>query len=424
MLLRYFLLIELLTSSPLQATEQEDQPEQRLPAPPYSQPIDSKIKPQQPSPAPTPQQADSDKKKRDTRQPPLQLLGQEVQPGSSQTLSWFSSQLPGSFVIPIPVLVVHGSQPGPSVCITSAIHGDELNGIEINRRVIHSLSPDKVRGTVISVPVVNLSGLWRGDRYLSDRRDLNRFFPGQEDGSATAQVAYQLFHNIISHCDTLVDLHTGSLARENWPQLRADLTQDAIAEMVTGFGPISVLQSLAPAGSLRGAATAAGIPTVVMEVGGPMRLNTQLVGQGVDSLNAYLSSAGVIKRQNFFKTPQPIFYQSSWIRARSGGILINQVELGGQVKRGQILGEIHDPINNSTSFVEAPFAGVMLGRAQNQFVSPGYALFHIGKRRSLEELERQGEADKQSVIEQSNSQMGLTTEASAASSSATKPDTH
>ena len=331
------------------------------------------------------------------------LLGQAIEPGSSRTLHWYSSQLPGAFEVPVPVLVVHGLHSGPVVCLTSAIHGDELNGIEINRRVIHALEPSTIRGTVISIPVVNLSGFWRTDRYLSDRRDLNRYFPGREKGSAASQLAYQLFELIIRNCDQLVDLHTGSMARENLPQLRADLTLAAVAQMVKGFGAISVLQSLGPTGSLRGAATRAGIPAVVMEVGGPMTLDTRLVEQGVKSLRNYLSSIGVRPRQVFFSQPQPVFYQSHWVRASEGGILINQLELGSRVKRGQLLGEIHDPIRNITIEIDAPFDGVILGRARNQFVSPGYALYHIGKQRSLEELERQAEQQKQSLIEQQNS---------------------
>ncbi|WP_414631196.1 M14 family metallopeptidase, partial [Alcanivorax jadensis] len=154
---------------------------------------------------------------------PLPLLGRQVEPGSFATLHWTPDQSFASIATPVPVLVAHGDKPGPRLCLTAAIHGDELNGIEMVRRLMYELEPDQLAGTVIGVPIVNLDGFRNGSRYLSDRRDLNRYFPGNKKGSAASRVAHSLFSNIVRHCDYLVDLHTGSQKRVNQPQLRADL---------------------------------------------------------------------------------------------------------------------------------------------------------------------------------------------------------
>lgn len=341
---------------------------------------------------------------------PLKLLGTEIPTNSSVTLEWHSGHLPGGFEVATPVVVIHGKEAGPRVCITAAIHGDEVNGVEIARRVVQGLEPEKLKGTIISVPVVNIDGLWRKDRYMSDRRDLNRAFPGKVDGSTASRVAHSLFNNIILKCDSLIDLHSGSMYRENITQLRVDLTIPAVANLSKQFGAISVLQSIAPLGSLRGSATAAGIPTVVMEVGGPFTLDEALVETGVKALRSYLSSVDMLPRSFFWSSPQPVFYASEWVRSYQGGILINKVSLGQKVNKGQLLGEISNPINDEVEMVYAPFNAVVLGRAQNQFVSAGYAVFNLGERRSIEDLEQQAEQIKKKVIENNAEQMGLSKE--------------
>ncbi|MCM2679591.1 succinylglutamate desuccinylase/aspartoacylase family protein [Echinimonas agarilytica] len=337
----------------------------------------------------------------------LELLGGSVAPGTEQALGWFSGHLPGGFQMATPVVIVHGSEPGPRICLTAALHGDEVNGVEIARRVVQNIDPAQLKGSIISVPVVNMDGLWRKDRYMSDRRDLNRAFPGSPNGTTAAQVAYSLFNNIVKHCDSLIDLHSGSMYRENLPQLRADLTTTAVADMASEFGEIAVLQSLAPLGSLRGSATAAGIPTVVMEVGGPFTLDVGMVEISVKSVRSYLASQGMIKRSYFWSKPQPIFYESKWVRSRQGGILINEVELGEKPRKGKLLGVVRNPITDSVEEIRAPFDAVVLGRAQNQFVSAGYAVYNLGKRSTFEDLEQKGEVVKKSVARKNAQELGL-----------------
>lgn len=335
-----------------------------------------------------------------TEAKPFKLLGSEILPGETRSLHWRSGQSIGSFEVPIPVIVVNGTKPGPVLCLTSAVHGDELNGIEIVRQVIHDIDPKKLRGTVVGVPVVNIDGFWRKARYIGDRRDLNRFFPGKKDGSHPSRVAYSLFNEIIVHCDALVDLHTGSYYRENLPQLRADITIPQVSDMVKAFGLITALQSAGPVGSLRRAATSAGIPAVVVEIGGPLSLEPEMVNSGVKSVRNLLGSLGMVRKINFWTTPQPVYYSSKWVRSDAGGILINIKKLGAKVEKGDQLGEIKDPITNATTPVTSPFDGIILGRAQNQFVSPGFALYHIGLKSSPEELEEEAIKEKKKIVEQ------------------------
>jgi len=153
----------------------------------------------------------------------LALLGTEVPSATSTRLAWTPNQSFEGIFSATPVLVVNGAEAGPTLCLTAAVHGDELNGIETVRRVMYGLDPEELSGAVIGVPIVNLQGFHRGSRYLSDRRDLNRYFPGDPDGSSASRIAHSFFQQIIRHCDAIVDLHTGSFYRTNLPQLRASL---------------------------------------------------------------------------------------------------------------------------------------------------------------------------------------------------------
>src|SRR5690606_17651707 len=172
---------------------------------------------------------------------PRVILGVEVPAGTSTRLIWTPDDVASGFADRTPILVVNGRNPGKTLCLTGAVHGDELNGIEMIRRIMYQLEPEKVSGTVIGVPVVNLMGFRRSTRYLPDRRDLNRFFPGNTYGSSASRIAHSFFNNIVKHCDALVDIHTGSFHRTNLTQLRADISNEAVANLAKSFGHITVL---------------------------------------------------------------------------------------------------------------------------------------------------------------------------------------
>ena len=309
---------------------------------------------------------------------PLLLLDDEIMPGTAHRLSWAATELFEGVPVSTPVLVVNGVSPGPTLCLTAAVHGDELNGVEMVRRVLHEIVPTKLAGAVIGVPIVNVQGFRRGSRYLPDRRDLNRYFPGNPNGSAAARIAYALFNDVIAHCDALVDLHTGSFERANLTQIRADLRNPDVVTLTEGFGSMVVLHSKPTMGTLRYAATLAGIPAVTVEAGGPSQLELAEVKHGVKGIETLLSTLGMVKKKRFWGDPEPVYYQSSWVRADNGGILLSDVTLGSTVRKGDLLGTITDPMNNQRSELRSPYAGRIIGLARNQVVMPGFAAFHVG----------------------------------------------
>lgn len=322
---------------------------------------------------------------------PFVLLASEVQPGTTRRLSWVASESFSGLDVPTPVLVAHGKEPGPVLCLTAAVHGDELNGIEMVRRVLYGLDPEKLSGTVVGVPIVNVLGFRRSSRYLPDRRDLNRYFPGDPRGSSASRIAHAFFEDIVRHCDALVDLHTGSFHRTNLTQLRADLEDPAVVELTRGFGATAVLHSRGAKGTLRRAATEAGIAAVTLEAGEPARFQPEEVEQGVKGIRTLLNKMGMVKRISLWGEPQPVYYESVWVRSETGGILFSKVSLGQRVAEGDLLGTITDPITNHRARLEAPVTGRILGMALNQVVIPGFAAYRIGIEKSSEQISQEAE---------------------------------
>jgi len=277
-----------------------------------------------------------------------------------------------------PVTVVLGTRPGPVLCLTGAVHGDELNGIEVARRVLDDVDPEELNGALIGVPIVNLQGFYRGSRYLPDRRDLNRHFPGNPRGSAATRMAHSFFTEVVSHCSALIDLHTGSLNRTNLPQVRADLRSPAVARMTQAFGATVVLHGAGQRGSLRRAANDAGIPAVTFEMGEPMRVQPEQVEHGAKAIETLMYALGMTRQRRYWGDPEPVYYASRWVRVDHGGILFSDVALGERVSEGELLGVVTDPLTNQQHRIYAPTSGRILGMALNQVVLPGFAAYRIG----------------------------------------------
>jgi uncharacterized protein len=244
--------------------------------------------------------------------------------------------------------------------------------------VLEDLDVEILNGAVIGVPIVNIQGFYRGTRYLPDRRDLNRFFPGNAKGSAATRIAHSFFTEVVKHCSALVDLHTGSLNRTNLPQVRADLRSFAATKMTQAFGATVVLHSKGESGSLRRAASAAGIPAVTFEMGEPMRVQPEQVEHGAKAVETLLYSLGMTKQRRYWGDPEPVYYASKWVRVDNGGILFSDVGLGERVSEGELLGVVTDPISNQQYRIYAPISGRVLGMALNQVVLPGFAAYRIG----------------------------------------------
>lgn len=306
------------------------------------------------------------------------ILGREVKPNSSVRLTWSSETAVGGFSEETPILVVNGATPGKTLCLTGAVHGDELNGIEMVRRVVYGIEPANLTGTIIGVPVANIMGFRRNSRYLPDRRDWNRYFPGNTHGSSASRLAHSFFSNIILHCDALVDIHTGSFHRTNLAQLRADLSDENVAKLAQSFGAIAVLNGRGNPNSLRAAAVRAGIPAVTLEAGEPMAIQSKVVDEGVAAINTLLAKMGMYGKQKRWTRIAPVYYRSAWVRANQSGILFSKATLGQRVREDDVLGTVTDPITNARTTIKSPYNGRIIGMALDQVVLPGFAAYHIG----------------------------------------------
>jgi predicted deacylase len=309
---------------------------------------------------------------------PMQILGEEVRPGEKRELVFFTSESFQALSVKSPVVVIRGTRPGPTFCMTAAVHGDELNGVEIVRRVLERTRPAELRGTIVGVPIVNMLGFERSSRYLPDRRDLNRYFPGYSRGSSASRIAHAFFEAIIRRCDVLVDLHTGSFHRANLAQIRGDLLNPRVAALAKAFGAEVVVHHAGGLGTLRRAATDAGIPTIIYEGGEPMRFQEEEIRRGSTGIRNVLTELGLRDGKPSGSGAQWIFYDAHWIRVDNGGILVSSVDLGDWVEEGKVMGTITDPMGRDRSRVVSPYRGRVIGIAVAPVVIPGVAVYHVG----------------------------------------------
>jgi len=308
----------------------------------------------------------------------LQILGDEVPPGSVRELTLPVSETYIGLTVNVPVVVARGVAEGPTLCLTAGIHGDELNGIEVVRESMDRLRPTDLNGTVIGVPIVNIHGFQTSSRYLPDRRDLNRFFPGKATGSSAARIARRIFREIIQKCDALIDLHTGGMHRTNLPQVRGDLRNEKVLALARSFRAAAIVHNPGPMGTLRRAAVENGIPAIVYEAGEPMRFQAQEIKRGVIGVRNVMIDLKMIRGTPISMGEQRVFFRTEWVRADRGGILVSEVRLGDMVREGDILGTITDPIRKETHVILSPHRGQVLGMAVAPVMIPGYAAFHIG----------------------------------------------
>ncbi len=308
----------------------------------------------------------------------LSILGKSVEPGEIREFPLRISESFSGKGMEIPVVVVRGDQEGQTLCLTAGVHGDELNGVEIVREMLDSTRARGLSGTIIGVPIVNLHGFQGSSRYLPDRRDLNRFFPGNPKGNMASRIASEVFEKVIRHCDKLIDLHTGSFHRSNMPQVRADLREPGNVALAKAFGATVVIHNRGGKGTLRRAAQDAGIPAIIYEAGEPMRFQAQEIKRGVIGIRNVLVNLGMIRGSRVSLGEQRTYFETRWVRAERGGILVNEVRLGDDVREGDILGIITDPIRKAKSVVVSPYRGRVIGMVLAPVMIPGYAAFHIG----------------------------------------------
>ena len=305
---------------------------------------------------------------------PLEILGRTIPPGTARRVPL---SVLGSFQTVL--VAMRGVEAGPTLCVVAGIHGDELNGVAIARRLIDETDPHDLHGSLVVVPIVNDFGFQNGTRYLADRTDLNRNFPGRSRGSSAARIAHEFFDGVIRHCDGVADLHTGSLNRANLPQVRTDLGDAESLRLARGSGALHVVHSVGPSGTLRRAASEAGVPALVYEIGEPLRLQSEEIEFGVGALRTLLGSLGMLPHARWVSPVQHRYPRTHWIRSDTSGIYVPLVDLGANVAPGQMLAEVTDPFSGRRSSIHSIREGRVLGMAVGQVVIPGFALFHIGE---------------------------------------------
>jgi predicted deacylase len=279
----------------------------------------------------------------------------------------------------MPVFVSRGKERGPTLCLTAGVHGDELNGVEVVRRSFAQVDPEELRGTLIALPTINAHGVRTKSRYLSDRRDLNRAFPGSTGGSVARLIAYAVFSGVLVNCDAIIDLHTASNQRANLPQIRADISDRAIRDLALHFGLGIVVGGKGPDGSLRREAAKAGIPAIIYEAGEPDRFQPEEIDKGVQGVRSVMAHLDMIAGEELEIPEARIYERSQWVRAQVGasGFFFPTAGLGDVVEVGEVLGTIVDPLTDAASRVTSALNGEIIGMAVPQPVLPGYALFHL-----------------------------------------------
>jgi predicted deacylase len=324
---------------------------------------------------------------------PFEIGDQQIQPGHRCTVELAVPDLYTHTGITLPVHVIHGRKAGPVLFLSGAIHGDEINGVEIIRRILKSKSMANLRGTLLAVPVVNIYGFINKTRYLPDRRDLNRSFPGSLTGSLASRMAHVFLSQVVARCTHGIDLHTAAIHRDNLPQIRALMDDPETRRIARAFSLPVILNTRIVEGTLRESAEKAGISVIVYEAGEALRFDEASIRGGVKGIIAVMREIDMLPGS---KKPvqeyHPLVARSStWVRAPQSGILRCLKMLGATVHRDELLGYISDPFGETEREVRASENGIIIGRTNIPLVNEGEALFHIAQFKSTHHAAEQVE---------------------------------
>ena len=308
--------------------------------------------------------------------------------GEDRSLKLAVSESYSGMTIRIPVFIRRGASNGPAMFVTAAIHGDELNGTGAVRELIMREDMRPHSGTLILVPVVNILGFDRHQRYLPDRRDLNRCFPGSRTGSLASRLARTIFQQIVSRCDYGIDLHTAAVRRTNYPNVRADVRDERVQRFAEAFGSEVILKSSGPDGSFRREACAAGCPTIVLEAGEVWKVEPTVVECAVRGVRNAMIHFGMISGMPQKPAFQVTLEKTKWVRSEKGGFLQFHVAPGDVVREGAPLATSSSLVGEERSTMVAPFAGLVLGMTTLPATSPGEPVCHLGRLDdNIEEIE-------------------------------------
>lgn len=305
------------------------------------------------------------------------ILGQKVEPGKGSRFTLEIAKLHTNTPIQIPVIVQHAKKKGPVLLLIAALHGDEINGTEIVRQVIKKGWNKPETGTVICMPVFNIFGFLNLSRELPDKRDLNRVFPGTKNGSLASQFAYHFMTEIAPKVDIVIDFHTGSIQRNNFPQTRCDFNNPRSKELCRSFGAPFMLNSSLIAKSIRTTMQRMGKDYILFEGGKANRIDQNIVNHGVLGIKRLMSEIGIRKFNTEQKEVKELNY-SNWLRSPNSGILNLKIENGTFVKKGLVLASISDPYGNFEKNIKATRDGYVICVNESPVVNKGDAVIHIG----------------------------------------------
>ncbi|WP_069300811.1 succinylglutamate desuccinylase/aspartoacylase family protein [Neptunicoccus sediminis] len=319
----------------------------------------------------------------------FELGGVAVAAGSRRTIDIPVSVLADHTPVSLSAHVIHGAKDGPTVFASAGVHGDEVIGVEILRRLLQFEGLNRLRGTLIVVPIVNTYGFLMRSRYLPDRRDLNRSFPGTSKGSLASRLAHIFLEDLVSRCDLGIDLHSAAIHRTNLPQIRVSKGSERLMELAQVFGPPVILTSGLREGSLRQAAQEKGVEVLLYEAGEGLRFDEMAVRAGVAGILRVLRHLDMVAAKGIAKPKeQPIFCAgSSWVRAPAGGLIRIFKGDGDVVEEGETLAVVSDPFGEAEAELRAPMSGVIIGRAVLPVVNEGDAIFHIASVSSTQDTE-------------------------------------
>jgi predicted deacylase len=304
-----------------------------------------------------------------------------VPAGTQKSVKLPAAKLYNDTPMDLHVEVIHGTKAGPVLLVCAAIHGDELNGIEICRRLLGRVNAKNLTGTLLIVPIVNVFGFIQQSRYLPDRRDLNRCFPGSAKGALASRLAYLFAHSLVERATHIIDLHTGAIYRENLPQIRCDTDDEVMLDMANAFGAPVIMSSKAREGSMRAYANSLNIPCILYEAGEALRFSDMSIKSGLNgviNVIRYLNmTKGKIKTKT--KITSVNASRSYWVRSESDGLVNIKMKLGERVAKGQVLAAIVNPFGGSPSQLLAPTDGIIVGNSNIPVTNEGEALFHIAQ---------------------------------------------
>jgi predicted deacylase len=318
------------------------------------------------------------------------ISGIQVAPGETREIYLKVSESFLANTIQIPVTVIRGSKPGPTAFVIAAVHGDEINGVDIVRRLIFDIDHENLSGTLIAVPVVNIPGFLTQTRYLPYHRDLNRFFPGKRKGNNAERFAERIFNEIIVKCDFGIDLHTAADGRLNLPHVRGDMGHPRARKLARAFGATVLVDQKGTRGTLRREATEAGVPTILFEAGETGRFSNKISLIGLKGVLNVLSEMKMWPAHKQERPPFQIIVKSSdWVRTDKGGILDLSTRPGDLVYKGDLMGTILNPFGKTVTQIRAPETGIVIGVTTAPLSIPGTGIAHIAKlKKTLSLVER------------------------------------